>query len=46
VLGWDKGHDRRQTLFSLPAAYRENPGVVDFGFGQFQFPDVVPRGKD
>lgn len=46
VLEWYAGEDRRQTLFSLPAVYRETPGVVDFGFCQLQFPDVLPRGKD
>jgi predicted transcriptional regulator len=46
VLGWDKGQDRRQTIFFLPAAFREKAGVVDLGFCQLQFPDVLPRGKD
>jgi predicted transcriptional regulator len=46
VLECRAGEDRRQTLFAVPAAYRENPGVIDFGFGQLQFPDVLPMGKD
>ena len=40
------GEDRRQSIFSIPAAYRENPGVIDLGFCQLQFPDVLPMGKD
>ena len=26
------GEDRRQSVFSIPAAYRATPGVLDFGF--------------
>lgn len=46
VLDFAAGEDRRQTMFFVPAVYREYPGVLDFGFCQLQFPDVLPRGKD
>jgi len=26
------GEDRRQSVFSIPAAYRATPGALDFGF--------------
>jgi predicted transcriptional regulator len=26
------GQDRRQSVFSIPAAYRATPGQLDFGF--------------
>lgn len=26
------GEDRRQSVFTIPAAYRTKPGVLDFGF--------------
>ena len=46
VLDFGAGEDRRLTMFFIPAVFRETPGVVDFGFCQLQFPDVLPRGKD
>lgn len=31
VLDWRVGDDRRLTYFSLPAAFRQTPGLLDFG---------------
>ena len=46
VADWRAGEDTRFTLYFIPARFRELEGVVDFGFCQFQFPDVLPLGKD
>lgn len=35
-----QGEDRRQTIFSIPAARRPAPGVIDYGFCKL---DVRPE---
>jgi hypothetical protein len=32
VVEWNPGADRRQSVFSIPAARRPAPGVLDYGF--------------
>jgi len=46
VLVATRGQDQRLTFFSIPAAYRQNIGVLDLGFCQLKFPNVMPMGKD
>ena len=40
------GQDARFSLYFIPARFRDVAGVVDYGFCQLQFPDVLPQGKD
>lgn len=37
------GEDKRLGLFSVPAQYRSQPGVVDFGFCAVRFGEVANR---
>ena len=32
VVDWNPGADRRQSVFSIPAARRPAPGILDYGF--------------
>jgi hypothetical protein len=38
--------DARFTLYFIPQRFRQKEGVVNYGFCQFNFPDIVPVGKD
>ena len=43
---WRAGEDTRFTLYFIPQRFRQKEGVVDYGFCQLNFPDVLPVGKD
>ncbi len=37
VVDCKQGEDRRQTIFYIPAARRQVPGVIDYGFCRIDF---------
>jgi hypothetical protein len=43
---WRAGADARFSLYFIPERFRSREGVVDYGFCQFDFSEVLPVGKD